>query len=134
MFAIIKACFLPVLRIFLQIGVGYATYKFNWLKKDAARDVAKYTVNILLPMYIFVIMGKSMDASKLGYLVPVAFNYFCVLGAGYLISIVALRVCKVPPYMRNSFRACIMFGNNFLFPIVSIQGMCESYGFFYNDV
>lgn len=134
MFEIVISCFLPLLRQFIQFGLGYLSYRYKWLKPETAKEFSGYSMNVLLPCYFIAQISHDVTPEKLGYFIPTLANFLLLMGSGYLVSVLLFKYLPIPVHLHNPIRATLMFANNFLFPIMVLDGMCESYGFLYGDV
>lgn len=91
-------------------------------------------MNVLLPLYIVGQIANDVSPSKLGYFIPTLANFLFLMGSGYAASVVLFKKLPIPVHLHNPIRATLMFSNNFLFPVMVVNGMCQSYGFLYGDV
>ena len=125
----LKYCFVPTIRIFLQLAIGAFICKYKFLEKHVVDELGKFTLNVLVPLFLFSALGSSVDANRiLAIFGDILLNVIFVHGSAFLLGFIVSKISRCPPYYKNTTILGIFAGNNFILPLNLLKGQCEPYG------
>lgn len=92
-----------ILPIILLMALGYFLREKKFINDGLNANLAFLVMNIALPSSIFISVLKTLDLSRLGSLKGPLIVGVAILAILYGISLVLVKVCRIPRGRRGSF-------------------------------
>lgn len=126
--------FMAMIQLFLILIVGWVAQKCKMFPDSAQAVITKLVIYITTPCTILYSVLNNSNLPGLGTLVELLLiSTACYLGV-WVLSLLAVRLMRVPPKSRGTYVCMLMFSNcGFIgFPVV--QAIFGSDAVFYNSV
>ncbi|KAI8581177.1 hypothetical protein K450DRAFT_233456 [Umbelopsis ramanniana AG] len=110
----------------LTIGIGYLSARSGFLNDKSQKGLQKLTINVLTPALLFANVGAQIDLQKLITLWAVPAFYVGYICIGFIIALMAGKICKFDWAACKFVAAGVIFQNTTSLPIALIQSMAST--------
>jgi auxin efflux carrier family protein len=110
----------------LTIGIGYLSARSGFLNDKTQKGLQKLTINVLTPALLFANVGAQIDLQKLITLWAVPAFYVGYLCIGFIIAMMAGKICKFDWAASKFVAAGVIFQNTTSLPIALIQSIAST--------
>ncbi|KAI9286439.1 auxin efflux carrier [Umbelopsis sp. AD052] len=110
----------------LTIGIGYLSARSGFLNDKTQKGLQKLTINVLTPALLFANVGAQIDLQKLIALWAVPAFYVGYLCIGFIIAVIAGKICKFDWTAIKFVAAGVIFQNTTSLPIALIQSIAST--------
>lgn len=105
--------FAKILSVFSISFIGYAANKINWLPAESTKYLSLLLINIASPCLVLYSMSQQeLTDATIASVIQVAGFMLLALAAATVISVLTVRIMKVPAADRGVYRALLVLTNN----------------------
>jgi len=125
---------LPTLRAGIFVATGCFVHYLKLAEKSSILEINAMALKFFICCLMFGEVGPYITITKLPLLIPCAINGLLQVLIGIAIGKYVAQRWDIPESFHNVINAFIAIGNQLFLPAPILDGMCQDYGVFYNQV